>query len=299
MHESRPLICVFINNFEWQQLAHRRLALTYNLQKYGEWAVVTGASSGIGRAIAAQIVNEGGRCVLVARRKERLLETARALGEDSCRVVSLDLCDKDAADVLLRETEGLDVGLFIHSAGIAHMGPLTEIEAQKINALIDIHIRATVLLTQRFAQSFKSKGRGGIMLVSSGLAFAPVPYVAVYSAAKSFVLSFGQSLSEEMRHFNVDVLTLVPGGTQTDMATEIESFVDFSKLKMPMAPAEGVASVALKHLGKSDSVVPGLPNKLMALMMKLMGPTLSKRLMGKMMGHALWNSPFAQARGQS
>jgi len=250
--------------------------------KYGEWAVVTGASSGIGAEFAAQLLDKGLNVVLVARSERQLNVTSESMGRGTTKIIVADLATQIGIDKLAKETASLDVGLLVHSAGVIHLGSFSDTPEPNIDELIQIHITATTRLTHIFAQRLiERKSAGGIVLLSSGFAFTAVPWVAVYAAAKAYVLSFGEALSIELKSHNIDVLTVVPGGTKTNMAKIIDRSIDLNKLPMSMGSAKGVAKCAINSLGKKDSVVPGFTNKMMAMMMnKAMSRNMSKKMIG-------------------
>lgn len=259
-----------------------------NSDKYGSWAVVTGASSGIGRAFASQLSQQGQNIVLVARDAAKLEETAEVDIQTQSKILSADLSSPQGQQKLIDATQGLDVGLLVHAAGITHAGKFLDTPDATNEGLLRLNMDATVALSKAYGQQFKDRSGRGLILVSSGLAYAPVPYLAVYSAAKAFVFHFGEALAEELRPSNVDVLTVLPGGTKTEMADKLGDMIDFDKVAMPMGAPDAVAQQSLKALGKADSVSPGLMNKIMAVMMaRLMGRKRAKRMLGKMLGGAL------------
>lgn len=262
------------------------------ITRYGKWAIVTGASSGIGQEFARQLHAKGMKIVLAARSLGPLEEMAKELGQDKTQIIAIDLAESGAADRLDAQTKDIDVGLIVHSAGIAHMGPLLELDDDTLTNLKAIHIDATVDISRIFGQRLKRRGEGGIILVSSGLAFSPVPYGAVYGAAKAFILSFGEALAEELRSSKIDVLTVVPGGTKTNMAEHLNSLVDLDKLKMPMGNPADVARAGIAALGQRDTIIPGSMNKIMAVMMsRIMSRKMSKSMIGGMMKTALRTQP--------
>ena len=259
-------------------------------RKYGEWAVVTGGSSGIGRAIAEDLAKRGYKLVLVARTQADLIAVGAAL-KTECQTIAADLCTVEGRVAVMEQTQSLPVGLFVHSAGLAHVGAFLSAPPDADRQLIDIHCAATVELSRHFATRFKARGRGGLVLVSSGFGYSPIPYAAVYGAAKSFVISFGEALSEELRASNIDVLTVIPGGTKTNMAVKLADLIDLTQMPMPMGDPAMVARSTLHALGRKDRVVPGLPNKIMASLMTVMPTGLAKALMGRMLRGALKTQP--------
>lgn len=259
-------------------------------QRYGSYAVVTGASSGIGEQFAHQLAASGMDLVLVARGKDRL----DALGEELTRryqitteTIALDLFADDAAAELVRRTDHLDVGLVIANAGNFVAGPFlhndlaAELDVLKLNAFVPLQ------LAHQYGQRFAERGRGAIILVSSTVGAGPAPYLANYGAAKAYVLSLGQALSLEFKKVGVDLLVVTPGPTKTPAVAHADG-IDFGKLPVPMSAPERVARTALKNLGRRGHVVVGAPNKIMDLMGKFLMPRpVSNRMYGWLIFRAL------------
>ncbi|MDH5528833.1 MAG: SDR family NAD(P)-dependent oxidoreductase [Paracoccaceae bacterium] len=258
-----------------------------DFEKYGKWAVVTGASSGIGREFAKELATAGKKIVLVARTEATLRQTLEDDLDASHRIVVADLSTPEGLQALDDETRKLDVGLVVHSAGLAHAGGFLE-ESPKIDAALQaIHITATVEIARLFGERLVNRGGGGLILVSSGFGFAPIPYAAVYGAAKAFVISFGEALAVELRSKSIDVLIVIPGATKTNMSVKLAEQIDMSKVPMPHGDPRKVARVGLAALGRKDSVVPGGMNKIMALMAGLMSRRMAKAQFGKLLRSAL------------
>lgn len=231
--------------------------------KYGEYAVVTGASSGIGAEFAAQLAAAGFSLVLVARRKDRLTALAdglRAQHGTACEVVELDLAREGAVAELTRRTAHLDIGLVVASAGLLTSGPFIKADMHAETALLSVNLVVPVQLARAYGAQFASRGRGALILIASTAAFAPAPYLANYAAAKAYIASFGQSLAYELRNSGVDVLTLAPGPTRTEGVQAAEG-IDFSTLPQPLGPPAGVVRAALRGLGRKPLVIPGALNK--------------------------------------
>ena len=262
-----------------------------DVEKYGEWVVVTGASSGIGREFAKELAAAGKKIVLVARTEATLRQTLEDDLDASHRIVVADLCTPEGLQALDDETRELDVGLVVHSAGLAHAGGFFDGSPKTDAALLAIHITATVEIARVFGKRMVNRRGGGLILVSSGFGFAPIPYAAVYGAAKAFVISFGEALAFELRSESVDVLTVIPGATKTNMANKLAKQIDMSKVPIPHGDPRKVARVGLGALGRKDSVVPGGMNKVMALMMGLMPRRMAKAQFGKLLKSALIIQP--------
>jgi uncharacterized protein len=178
--------------------------------KYGPWAVIAGASEGTGAEYARQLAALGIHCLLVARRKEPLQQLAQELTDThrvQTRVLSVDLSTADAAQRMKAAAADIEVGLYVSNAGADPTGQyFLDVPLEQSHRLININVRTVVDAVHAFAPPMKARGRGGIVLMSSGAALGGQPRVAIYSGTKAFELNFGESLWIELRKFGVDVL---------------------------------------------------------------------------------------------
>ena len=178
--------------------------------KYGPWAVIAGASEGTGAEYARQLAALGIHCVLVARRKEPLQQLAQELADThhvQTRVLSVDLSTADAAQRMKAAAADIEVGLYVSNAGADPTGQyFLDVPLEQSHRLININVRTVVDAVHAFAPPMKARGRGGILLMSSGAALGGQPRVAIYSGTKAFELNFGESLWIELHKFGVDVL---------------------------------------------------------------------------------------------
>ncbi len=257
---------------------------------YGRYAVVTGASSGIGEQFARHLSAVGVNVVLVARRKDRLEvladELSRAHGTDNI-VFALDLLADGAVDELARGVADLDVGIVVANAGISSAGPLvnnslaTELDVLTLDAVVPLR------MAHHFGREFARRGRGAIILVASSLEASATPYTANYGAVKAYVSSLGQALHYELKNQGVDVLVVSPGMTKTEGAQRSNG-LDFQKISSPrMAPSQ-VVQAALRNLGKRARVIPGVTNNAADLLIKHVLPrSLSVTMFGRLFGRAL------------
>jgi len=241
----------------------------------GRWALVTGASSGLGADFARALAARGANVALVARREDRLKQLAGELETRHgirTRVVALDLGAPGAAHELsdrLR-ADGVAVDLLINNAGFGLYGPFLEIDWARERQMLELDVLALVELTKLFAKEMAARGSGFVLQVSSIGAFQPTPSYATYSAAKSFVLSFGEAIAHELRPRGVRVCTVCPGVTATEFLTVAgQRKTLYQRLSMMQSPA--VVRSALRALFRGrTSVVPGLGNKLAAVSMRLL-----------------------------
>lgn len=251
--------------------------------RYGKWAVVTGASSGIGAEFAAQLAARGLSLVLCARRKDRLealgAELTRAHGVE-VRVVELDVGRADFVDMLLAEVGELDVGLVVSNAGFGEKGPFLASDVARDLQMLDVNCRASLLVAHTFAKRLVARGKGGMIFTSSTAAFQGLPFTAHYAATKGYGLQLAEGLWYELRPHGVDVLALCPGPTDTEGPRR--TGVDPDKVPVKMMSVGPVVKAALEGLGKVPVVVPGATNQLAALLVKVLPRRVSTALAGRM-----------------
>ena len=229
--------------------------------RFGPWAVVTGASSGIGRAIAVELAREGVHLALVARRRDALELLARDLSAENgieTRVVVADLAGRDAAQEIQAATADLDVGLLIAAAGYGTSGPLISLPVGPELEMIDVNCRALVELSALYGRRFAARRAGGVVLFSSLLAFQGAAGAATYSATKAFVQTFAEGLRRELAPAGVAVLSAAPGPVRTE-------FGERADMRMSFADEPSVvARDTLKALGRRTTVRPGVVSKALA-----------------------------------
>jgi short-subunit dehydrogenase len=188
-------------------------------QQYGPWALIAGASEGIGLAFADQLAAQGINLVLLSRSQGKLEAAAsdiKAKHHVDIRLVAADLTADDCMDSIRSETAGLEIGLLIYNAGAVHGAELfLDDPLEKSLGLVNLNCRGPVLLAHHFGQPMRERKRGGMIFLSSMAAFAGGSYVATYSATKAFDIIFPQSLWHEMAPDNVNVLCLIAGATRT------------------------------------------------------------------------------------
>ena len=238
--------------------------------KYGNTALVTGASSGIGKAFAIELAKQGITPILVARNEQRLQGLANELKvkyKIDAPYYSVDLSDVNAVQEFTRTIDKKDISVFIHSAGLENNGSFTKISVEKELEVINVNVVATYVLTRHFAEKMSAKRKGGILLVSSMIGLMPSPYFTNYTASKAYTHYLGTSLTTELKKHKVDVSVLAPGLTDTPMKDS--TGVDWSKMPMTTMAPEKAAQIALSKLGKTVSVIPGFMNKMMVIMARL------------------------------
>lgn len=228
--------------------------------KYGPWAIVTGASDGIGRATAAELASAGINLVIVARRAELLASLATELQANhriEVRILAVDLADRSAATVILNATSDIEVGLLAAIAGFGTSGEFVDRPLGDELEMVDVNCRAVVELCHRFAQRFVAQHRGGLVLMSSLLAFQGVPRAACYAATKAFVQTLAEGLRLELQPLGVDVVASAPGPVRS-------GFEARANMRMgTAAEPEIVARQSLAALGRRGTVRPGFLSKVL------------------------------------
>lgn len=226
---------------------------------------MTGASSGIGEAFARRLAKEGLSLVLVARRSaalERLASALRTAHGIETRVVTLDLSTEGAIAALVAHVGDRDVGLVVSNAGTGHPGAFVKSDPDAERAVIRLNVTSPMELARAFAPRLVARKRGGIIFVSSAMAFQGTPYMANYAATKAYLLVLGESLHEELKPNGVDVVVVAPGATDTP-GKNLHP-IDYAKLPIDWMSPEVVVDSALGSLGRRAVIVPGARNHLVA-----------------------------------
>lgn len=250
-------------------------------ERYGPWAVVTGASDGIGRAFAQHLAAMGLNLVLVARGAERLSALAHELEAQhgvECRALPTDLSDLEATTRMLESTRDLDVGLLIAAAGFGSGGPFLAADLQAETEMVELNCTSVLLQCWHCGHRFSRRGRGGVVLLSSLLAFHGAPLAANYAATKAYVQSLAEGLRSEWAEQGVDVIACAPGPIATGFA---------ARAKLRMAQALGpdvVARQTLGALGRQGTIRPGWLSKLLGWSLGTAPRALRVNIMGRIMG---------------
>ena len=240
---------------------------------YGEWALITGASSGIGKALAWEIAGKGLNLVLVARRQAELEKLEKDLKKQysvSIIVCHADLSKQAGIDNVISRTEKLGIGLLVLSAGMENNGLFVKNDLNAELQVIQLNVISTLKLTHHFTREMEKRKKGGVLFVSSLIAHMPSPYFSNYAATKAYVLNLGISLYGELKSNGIDVSVLSPGVTDTPMSANTR--VDWSKTKIRTMTAEEVARETIQYFGKKLSIIPGKGNKTIEFMAKKVFP---------------------------
>ena len=250
---------------------------TIDRARFGPWAVVTGASSGIGREFARQLAANGINVVLIARRQALLAEAGREFSTRygvEHRVVALDLTEPGFLERIAGATDDLDIGLVVSNAGTAMPGEFLSHDLDALQAVMSLNATATLEVTHHFGGRLARRGRGGMILVSAAGSRHGVPNMANDAATKAYVLALGQALHREFARHGVTVSVLLPGMTDTPTLDKLGFQPGTSPLKpmtVEQCVAEGLAALAANratHIAGrlnrvSDRVIPARVTSMM------------------------------------
>jgi short-subunit dehydrogenase len=253
-------------------------------------ALVTGASAGIGEALARRFAAGGHDLVLVARTAPALRALARALAAEHgvrARAMPADLAEPGAADALADALEraGLQVDVLVNNAGVLDYGPLATMPPGRAQRMVAVNVAATTALCARLVPAMVERGRGRVLNVASIAAFQPIPSLAVYAATKAYVLSFSEALGEELRGTGVGVTALCPGITRTSMLDgAVESNAALAGLPAAVVgTVESVANEGYEACLRGEAIrVPGALNLAATLAARATPKWLVRRLAGAM-----------------
>jgi len=251
-----------------------------NSRRSATVALVTGASAGLGVEFARQLSKRGHRLVLVARRKDRLEQLAKELG--NARAVAIDLSKGDAAARLMADVEanGEIVGLLVNNAGFGLIGRFAELDAKRERQMIDLNVGALTELCRAVAPSMIERKSGAILNVASTAAFQPGPKMAVYFATKAFVLSLTEALHEELKPHGIKVSCLCPGPTRTEFG-DVAGFGGNGLFDRVAMNAAEVVEIGLKGLDSNRAVVvTGWLNKIGAASTRFAPRSMVRKIAG-------------------
>jgi len=250
--------------------------------KFGPWALVTGASSGIGKEFARQLAASGLNVVLVARRLSTLEELGGELAQTfgiRYRAIGLDLTSSDFIAKIAEATHDLDIGLVVSNAGAMIAGDFLATDHQIWQQSLYLNVKAHLDLTHHFGQHLVQRGRGGLLLTSSTTALQGIPFAAEYAAAKAYVLTLGEALHVELQKSGVHVTVLLPGATDTPMITA--SGFDPAAMPVKLMSTKQCVAEGLAALNANRAThIPGYLNRIMAAVVPR---PLATRMFGTMM----------------
>ena len=226
------------------------------LDRYGPWALVTGASSGIGAGFAEELAARGLNLVLAARRTDRMEQLGRRLEAEHgvvVRVIASDLADPAGPARLAAACADLDLGLVVSNAGFGLKGPHEGNAPQAMTDMLMVNCNAPFQLAHAFLPRLKARARGGLMFTSSIEGLMGCPYSTAYSASKALVIALGEGLWGEVQGSGVDVLTVCPGATESEAAAK--QGIDIARLSNVM-PARECAALSLDALADGPTFFP-------------------------------------------
>jgi short-subunit dehydrogenase len=245
-------------------------------------ALVTGASSGIGRAIAVQLAAAGSDLVVVARRRDRLEELATELRAAHGVAVDVLVADVSEPDQLAPVEDRLRAGVDLrgNNAGAGGQGAFADIPVDRHDQRIRLNVLAPVRLSHAALEAMIPRGAGAILNVSSIAGRQPMPYVATYAATKAYLTAFSNALHEEVRHHGIAVTNLLPGFTRTEFHGA--AGIDRSFLPAPAwMKAENVARAGLRAVAEGRAqCVPGLGYRILSGLSAVTPWSLSRRVLG-------------------
>jgi short-subunit dehydrogenase len=232
-------------------------------EKFGEWAVITGASSGIGKEMTKLIAQKGINTVLVARDKEDLQNLALDIENTSnvkTKVVIADLGKEEQINSVISACEGLEVGLLINSAGYALSGEFIYNSLEDELDMLSVNLKAPLILTHHFTKAMKERKRGGVVFLSSIMALAGAAKWANYNATKAHNLLLAEGVGMELKKDNVNVMALIVGPVKSGFQARSHTHSVFWAMR-----PETVAKYGLWMLQCKRAYIPGMINKLISL----------------------------------
>lgn len=232
------------------------------VQQYGPTALVTGASSGIGAAMAEVLAERGLDLVITARNGERLRSLSKRLAEEynvAVKTASCDLAMASGPNQVIQACENADIGLVVSNAGFGLKGAHQQQDEQECLNMLMVNCNAAVQLSRLFTPRLLERGRGGFLFTSSVEGFFGFPYSAAYSASKGFMNNFGEALWGELSPQGIDVLTLCPSSTDTEALDK----QGIDKSQLDLMSAREVAEIGLNNLKNGPTIIAGEQNQAM------------------------------------
>lgn len=250
-----------------------------------KWALVTGGSSGIGKEFVLEICRRGLNVITVGRdrkRLEELVQEAKGISSSVVLTHTIDLSSPENVKALIRDVSEYEIDLLINNAGFGLYGEFIQLEPEEIEKMIEVNVKALTLLSHTFAKKMVGRKRGGIINVASIAGHIPLPYFNAYAATKAYVYNFSIALWAELRKYNVHVMCVSPGPTETrffERAFKEQNVRTFGNLMKPKQVVLG----ALEAFEKNKPIyIPGFKNKLVSFVGKklLSDKTIAKFMAG-------------------
>jgi uncharacterized protein len=251
----------------------------------GKWALITGASAGIGVAFATQLASEGTHLVMTARRRDRLDDLAGKLQQAHgicAEVVTADLARPEGPEQIHEFTRGkkIEIDLLINNAGFGQYGELTQVDPRRLLDMVQVNCMAVVHLSRLYLADMVARRRGDVLILASTASFQAVPYISTYAATKAFDLLFAEGLAEEMRPHGIHVCALCPGSTESEFHA-VAGQEKFGGKKRETAEKVARTGLAALAAGKSY-VISGVGNYLGAQSQRLVPRRMVTRIAANM-----------------
>lgn len=263
-------ICQMLTQVEKQRLK----------TKYGPWALVTGASSGIGLELTEHLASAGLNLVICSRSISKLEYVQHQMlrkYDVEIMVIPADMSETADIDKLVQQIQHLDIGLVVLSAGYGTSGLFKDASVHTEINMLRVNCESVLTLTHYYTQRMLARGGGGIILMSSMVAFQGVPYAAHYAATKAYVQSLAEALAVELKPFGVDILAAAPGPVQTGFGKRANMTMGKS-----LRPSE-IGVPILKALGRKNTVLPGRLTKLLVYALRTVPRGMKIQIMKKVM----------------
>ena len=247
--------------------------------RYGRWALVAGASEGLGAAFASELAARGMHLVLVARRGHLLAELQEQLSSEhhvEVRCLVGDLAEPTIAESLAGAVADLDLGIIIYNAAYTSVGPFAEAPEEEIEQVVNVNVRGPLRVLRALVPAMCARGRGAVVLMSSLSGLQGTPYISVYAATKAFNMILAEGLWYELRSHGVEVVACCAGAMRTP------GYIKSYDRDVPgMLSPDEAARRTLDGLGRGPRLVPGLVNRLSAV---LLGRLLPRRSAVRLIG---------------
>jgi hypothetical protein len=248
---------------------------------HGKWALVTGASAGIGMALARELARQGAKLILTARRKDRLESLAAEFAAEGVetRIVVADLCDPAAPEQIYDATRDLAVDILVNNAGLGKYGAFHLSPPEQEFSMVRVNCEAVVRLTRLFLPRMVERRRGWMLVVASTSSFQPVPYFSTYAATKAFDRFFALGLAAEVAQYGINVTALCPGTTESEFF-EVSGASVFRSRKLQSA--EEVARLAIAALARGQrTILPKPSSRFTAFLVRFLPVGLITRFVEK------------------
>jgi Short-chain dehydrogenases of various substrate specificities len=250
-------------------------------ERYGSYALVAGASVGLGEAFARRLAERGLNLILIARRPdalERLAADLRARHAVEVRTLAADLGQLDLREVVERAVAGLTVGMLVYNAAHSAIGPFVDRSLDEHLRVLDVNCRGPLVLSHLLGKAMAERGRGGIVLMTSMAGSQGGPWLASYAASKAFNLVLAEGLWDELRERGVDVVACRAGATRTPGYAASQP----RPSRVPLLDPDRVVRATLDALGRRPSLVPGAFYRFSAFVMnRLLPRRVAVRIMGR------------------